>query len=209
MDAWIDRPPEPAAFAGVRLIRVPAGRTIEGIITSPSLVGCNTHYYHRHTIPCEGPSCDACREGIPARWHGYVSLWQSASHTQHALELTALAATPIIAYQDRHGTLRGATLKATRTGNRPNSPVQTIISPTDVDLRKLPAAVKLRQFLAVLWSLAPSNIAADSTDATLDALADLPEPIADLTAGPDPRPRDSLLAAFYATKRSNGDNASQ
>jgi hypothetical protein len=153
MDHWINRPPKPTAFAGIRLLRVPAGRSLEGICTTPELIGCNTHYWHRHTTPCLGPSCPACLDGQPARWHGFVGYWSPSAHCQNVLELTALAAQPVIDYQDRHGTLRGATLKASRIGNRPNSPVQTVISPTDIDLRTLPKPIDLTKFLAVLWSL--------------------------------------------------------
>jgi hypothetical protein len=153
MDHWINRPPTPTEFAGIRLVRVPPNKTIEAIATSETLIGCNTHFAHRRTQPCNGPDCSLCLDGVPARWHGYISIFSTRSRTHAVLELTSLAAQPIADYQDRHGTLRGAQITATRIGNRPNAPVSVSICPCDVDLRTLPRPVCLQKFLTVLWNL--------------------------------------------------------
>jgi hypothetical protein len=153
MDNWTDQPPAPTQFAGIRLIRVPPGKTIEGLITSTHLVGRDTHFAHRRTQPCTGPDCSLCADAVPARWHGFIGIWSTRSRTQAVLELTALAAAPVADYAARHGSLRGATIQATRAGNRPNSPVTVTIAPTDTDLRQLPREIAIKRFLCLLWSI--------------------------------------------------------
>jgi hypothetical protein len=157
MENWKNRPPAPNEFGGIRLLRVPKAKTLELLITSDHLIGCDTHFSHRRTIPCTGPNCPLCLDGSPARWHGYVSICSTRQNAQAVLELTALAAQPVIDYQDRHGSLRGARLKAMRVGNHDNSPVNCSLEPSDVDLRTLPAAVHLENFLTVIWHLDKPN----------------------------------------------------
>jgi len=151
--AWQDEPPPQTEFAGIRLIRTPPGRELVGVITSDHITGCPTHYVHRRTTPCTGTSCTHCLDGLQPRWHGYLSIRSMYSETQYVLELTALAAAPIQEYLRRHGTLRGARLHAKRVGDKPNSPVQTTVSPNDTDLRTLAPEVHMRRYLATLWSL--------------------------------------------------------
>jgi hypothetical protein len=157
MDNWKNRPPQPNEFGGVRLLRVPKGKTLDLLITSDTLIGCDTHFSHRRTIPCTGPNCPMCLDGQPARWHGYVSICSTRQTAQAVLELTALAAQPVIDYQDRHGSLRGARLTASRVGNHENSPVHCSLTPSDTDLRQLPSAVHLENFLSVIWHLEKPN----------------------------------------------------
>jgi hypothetical protein len=153
MENWKNRPPKPNEFGGIRIMRIPKGKGLDLLITSATLVGADTHFAQRRTIPCSGPACALCLDGSPVRWHGYVSICSTRLSAQGVLELTALAATPLIDYQDRHGSLRGASLRAARTGNHDNSPVHCSVNPSDIDLRTLPPAVHLEQFLAVIWHL--------------------------------------------------------
>lgn len=153
MPIWQDEPPQPHEFGGVRLLRVPPRGWTHGTITSHRLIGTYTHFSSRRTQPCSGPTCSLCAEGQPPRWHGYLSILSSSSARHLVLELTALAAQPVAEYQKRHGSLRGATIKAERAGNRPNSPVHVEVTPADTDLRTLPAEVHIRRYLATIWGI--------------------------------------------------------
>ena len=157
MDNWKNRPPAPNEFGGIRLLRVPKAKSLEMLITSDTLIGCDTHFSHRRTIPCTGPGCPLCLDGSTPRWHGYISICSTRHTAQAVLELTALAAQPVMDYQDRHGSLRGARLKATRVGNHDNSPVHCSLEPSDVDRRTLPEGVHLENFLTVIWHLDQPN----------------------------------------------------
>jgi hypothetical protein len=119
---WQNRPPEPTEFAGIRLVRVGPGKSIEAIITCDHLIGANTHFAHRRTQPCTGPDCSLCRDAVPARWHGYLSIWSTRNRSQAVLELTALAAVPVADYDDRKGGLRGALITATHRCTLPSRP---------------------------------------------------------------------------------------
>ncbi len=153
MGDWQDRPPPPREFAGLRLTRVPKSKSLAGIITCDHMVGRNTHFEHRRTVPCTGDDCLLCADKNPKRWHGYVSICSSRSTTQIVLELTDLASQPVIAWYDRRGTLRGTRIVAERKGNFDNSPVTCTLEVTDVDLRTLPESPDLRRFLKMLWKL--------------------------------------------------------
>jgi hypothetical protein len=154
---WKDRPPAPTEFGGIRLGRVQPGKDYEALITCESMAGHDTHWWKRRTVPCTAPDCAACCEGTPARWHGYLSVYSTRTRINSVLELTSLAAASVAEYEDRHGSLRGALLRANRLGNRPNSPVSVTIVPFDGDLRTLPRAVDLRRFLETIWSVKPNR----------------------------------------------------
>jgi hypothetical protein len=157
MSDWNDQPPSPAEFAGVRLIRVPKGTVLQGIITCDRMVGRFTHFVRRRTVPHVEKDCPECLNGSEPRWHGYISVWAPTGHAHSVLELTALAAAPVQDFQDRHGSLRGAEIYARRLGNAPNGPVQTTVNAADHDLRKIPQAVNLRAFLCTIWRIPLDN----------------------------------------------------
>jgi len=153
MSDWDDNPPGPTEFAGIRLIRVPKGTIMQGVITSTTMVGRYTHFVRRRTIPHFDADCPECLSGSEARWHGYISIWAPTGHAHSVLELTALAAAPVKDFLDRHGSLRGAEIYAKRMGNAANSPVQVTVNAADWDLRKIPQPVDLRAFLCTIWRI--------------------------------------------------------
>lgn len=155
MPVWINRPPAPTEFAGIRLGRVQVNKPLEAIITCDHLVGAITHFARRRTQPCTGADCPWCLDAIPGRWHGYLSVLSTRTRSQYILELTALAAVAVADYEERKGSLRGAMIVATRIGNKPNSPVTCTVSPSDADLRTLPRGVNLEKFLCTIWHVPP------------------------------------------------------
>jgi hypothetical protein len=163
MIQWTDQPPDPGEFAGIRLIRVPPKSIFEGVVTSPTLQGCPTHYAERRTQPCTGDACRHCLAGHLPRWLAYLSIQSQRTRAHVVLELTALAAGPIAEFAKRHATIRGTYLTAERTGARPNAPVHVNIRPHDSDQRILPPPVDLKRFFALLWHL---------TDTPTDSVAE-------------------------------------
>jgi len=93
------------------------------VITSPDLLGCNTHFFGGHTVPCETPECEACLKGIPWRWHGYLAAIQAQTHAHFIFEFTAQAGDTFREYFQLHGTLRGCIFQAERMHHRPNGRV--------------------------------------------------------------------------------------
>lgn len=177
MPVWQNEPPAPTDFAGIRIFRCPANGSTVGIATSERITGCPTHYAHRRTQPCEGPDCPLCQShGVP-RWHGWIAIATMKSHYVAVLELTALAAAPLHEYFQRHGSIRGARITATRIGNKTNSPVSVKVEAEDLDLRTLPKAIDMEKFLETLWHPDARKHVAPCTSIDSETVENQPEPI--------------------------------
>ncbi|KKL63923.1 hypothetical protein LCGC14_2170260, partial [marine sediment metagenome] len=73
MPIFSHTPPDQGHGPSLRLRRTPGPGTLTATVTCERLIGCPTHFYQRRTVPCEGDACQACSEGYPWRWHGYIS----------------------------------------------------------------------------------------------------------------------------------------
>lgn len=133
--------------------RTPAQRPLDAIVTSHDLIGCYTHFYKGSTIPCEGENCKAHAEGIPFRWHAYMSCVDHKSNLHFLFEVTALGATHFTAYRDVHNGLRGCFFRAERWNRKPNGRCIFQMKPAVLADRELPPAPDLEKCLAILWSL--------------------------------------------------------
>jgi hypothetical protein len=161
MPRWTQTPPADSRNGSLPLLRTPATTPLRAIITSPALVGCDTHFYGGHTVPCERPNCKACLEGIPYRWHAYVAAYSITSNLHFIFECTAQAAQKLVDYQTDHGTLRGCAIEAYRWHKRPNGRVVIQTTTTGTPLNVLPPAPDLAKVMAIIWSLPPQNVEAD------------------------------------------------
>jgi hypothetical protein len=155
---WNDRPPADTIGVALPLIRASNGRPFRGHVTCHHLLGCNTHYWSGRTTPCASDDCPACKEGAPWRWKGYLSAIDCDTRRHVLLEVTALAAEPLVQYQDAKGTLRGALIEATRPGTRKNQRVWIRIKPAPEDAPALPPEPNLAKALAQIWSLPTTEL---------------------------------------------------
>lgn len=156
MPNWSHDVPADPANHGLPLRRTPARANLIGVITSDEMIGCDTHYFHARTLPCERPNCEACNEGFPFRWHSYVSYWDPKQQEHAILELTAQAAEHLVTYKQAHGTLRGCLFQASRVGARPNGRVLLRCKPADLTKLPLPSAPDLEVVLSVVWNVQQS-----------------------------------------------------
>jgi len=145
-------PPEANRYA-LPLLRTPKAGALFAIITSPDLIGLDTHFWKGHTMPCEAPNCEACEHGMPTAWHGYIAVFNPASNHQALLEFTPAGGLQLEAYRDTAGTLRGANLKAERAGKRANGRLQFTLSPSDPQRVHIPDPPDLIKVLAAIWRL--------------------------------------------------------
>lgn len=150
------QPPADLGRSGYRLLRTPAAHPLIGHILSDNLVGCRTHFYNQRTSPCESPNCDMCDSGIAWRWHGYVVMILDATQEIIIFECTARSAESIAAYYQRHGTTRGAHMKASRVNSRPNGRVLLQCKPADLQKISLPKAPPVEKLLCHIWNI-PAN----------------------------------------------------
>jgi len=153
MLAFSNRPPRESTGHNFDVIRTPASGKLRGIITSENLIGCPTHYFQLHTVPCQQPECQPCNLGLPWRWHGYVTIFTANTHLHQLLELTAPPAEVLATYYEQHGTLRGCEIIAGRVSPRPNGRVRLITKPANLENISLPTPPDLRLILATIWNL--------------------------------------------------------
>jgi len=159
-------PTEPNRHA-LPIKRTPTGRAIVGIITCHDLIGTNTHFHRGRTRPCTKEDCPACGDGIPFRWHGYVSLWNPKTKEHVILELTARMAERIAEYRQTTGTLRGARLRCQRVNLSPNAKAMVEIGPENVEALRLPPPPDLVKCMATIWNFSHDEMTVNGTQKDL------------------------------------------
>lgn len=153
MPKWTTDPPDHGEGPALPIRRTPASGKLLAVITTEQLIGCDTHFYQGHTVPCERPDCDACRDGIPFRWHGYVAATDYNSHLHFIFEMTAAAAEAFKNYRDAHGTLRGCLFQAERLHRRPNGRVIIQTKPVEKQHILLPKPPDMVSCMSIIWQL--------------------------------------------------------
>lgn len=163
MPQFSDTPPRNPKGVSFQIVRTPAGQPLIGIITSENLVGCFTHFWKRRTMPCKHPECDACKSGIPFRWHAYQSAYLTKTHAHVLFECTAQAAERFVEYREAHGSIRGCLFQASRANSAPNA--RLIIQCRPADLREiiLPNPPDILGCLEILWDFRAGDLKADRT----------------------------------------------
>jgi hypothetical protein len=153
MPTWSTELPTTAKHMGFDLRRTPPASPLGGIATSPDLIVVATHYYHGRTTPCEAPDCPACRESIPFRTHVYISLFDPKKCEHFLFECTAAAAKPLAEHRTLYGTLRGASIHASRPKCRPNAKVYIQTNTIDIARVHLPEPPDIQKALCVIWRI--------------------------------------------------------
>jgi len=158
MPTWSNAVPSDPRGHGLPLVRTPAARSLQAIVTSPDLIGCNTHFWGGHTVPCEHPKCDACQNGIAYRWHAYLSAYNPDDQLHFVFEMTAQAAQTFAAYRDEHNTLRGCLFEAYRWKHARNGRVIIKCTPSALHPAVLPVAPDLANVMSIIWRLPAPNV---------------------------------------------------
>lgn len=154
-------PPLDPRGHSLTLKRCPTGKPLVAIVTCDDLVGCPTHFYGGRTVPCETENCEPCNEGVPWRWHSYLSCFQPSTKIHFLFENTARATEPFVLYRKAHGTLRGCCFKAQRLNSRPNSRVYIDTKPVDLEKQTLPEGPDLIKVLGIIWNIPAPAISTD------------------------------------------------
>ena len=158
MPNWSHEVPDDPRGYGLPLIRTPATGTLSGIITSTDLIGCDTHFWGGHTVPCTAPDCEAHEAGIGFRWHAYLAVYNPNTQLHAILELTAQAARKLKDYRKDHHTLRGCRIDAYRWKHKKNGRVILKCEPSTYNLTALPPPPDLTNVMAVIWRLPLDNV---------------------------------------------------
>lgn len=156
MPTYTNRVPDDPRGPSFPIVRTPAYKPLVAIVTCEDLVGTFTHFFHGRTVPCDGDQCEPCHDGLPYRWHAYVSAYNPESGLHFLFESTAQAAQHFVEFRDSVGSLRGCKFEAKRLGGKPNGRVLMRTATAQLVNLRLPQPPDLIKVLAILWNL-PSN----------------------------------------------------
>lgn len=158
MPNWTNSIPDDPRGKAFPIRRTPTSGKLTAVISSQDLLGCDTHFWGGHTVPCSRPDCEACRKGVPFRWHAYFAAVEQKNRLHFIFECTAQAADVFKAYRDAHSTLRGCLFQAERWHSRPNGRV--IVRTTTIDLTNfsLPIPPDVRQCMSIIWQLPDATV---------------------------------------------------
>lgn len=154
MPSFTNQPPEDPRGVALRLVRCPPIGTFSGVITSPDLIGTATHFWHGRTVPHEEEDCKACLDGLPWRWHAWVSVLKATTREHLLFEMTAAASKPLTTFRDANGSLRGCCIIASRPSRRPNGRVIITTDTMDLTNVQMPKEPNLVKALAIIWNIA-------------------------------------------------------
>jgi len=158
MPAYTNQPPRDASGTALPILRTPANGTLRACVTSDDLIGTNTHFWGGHTVPCTPPDCEACRNGVPYRWHAYLTAIHSKKSLHFLYEMTAPAAEMFVAYRAKRSSLRRCIFEAYRWRSSANGRVMLRCEPAPDENLILPPAPDLESVLAILWQLPQANV---------------------------------------------------
>lgn len=158
MPQFSTEPPEDLRGHALQLMRCPQMKPIKAVVTCDQLIGCKTHFFGGRTVPCEQESCPACHEGLPWRWHSYLSAYQEATKFHFLFESTARATEPFILYRKAHLSLRGCEFRAHRANSRHNARVIIETKPVDLEAFYLPPPPDLLKCLSIIWNLPEPSV---------------------------------------------------
>lgn len=156
MPAWSNKPPDTRREFSLPLVRTPRGKALVAAATTEHLIGCYTHFFGGRTIPCEDPSCIACKEGMPYRWHGYIGAYDFLNSRQFIFEVTAAGADFFMHYFNCMHTLRGCLFRAQRVSAAANARCTIECKPADLSKIILPDPPDIIKCLSVIWQLPAS-----------------------------------------------------
>lgn len=158
MPKWSNEIPIDPRGPAFPIIRTPPFKPLTATVTSEDLIGCFTHFYKGRTTPCDAPTCSACADGMPFRWHAYMSAYDSAQGLHFLFECTAQAADTFVEYRDAYGTLRGCCFQARRLGGKVNGRILIKTKPAKLDNVRLPQPPNIIACLSILWDLPTSEL---------------------------------------------------
>lgn len=158
MPNWSPNVPKRDGPRSMPLERTPTSGKLMAVITSPDLVGCNTHFFQGHTVPCTEPDCEAHRKGVPWAWHGYVGCMRAGTREHFLFEFTPQVGDVLKDYRAHHGTLRGCIICAQRHNSKSNGRVILQCKPGDLAALNLPDPPDLEACMAIIWNLNKNTI---------------------------------------------------
>lgn len=148
-----ERPSGPPTARVLDLVRCPPKGGLRGMITSPKILGIETHYWGGKTVPCGGSLCQACEEQQPARWHGYCGLLTPQPSRHVIVEITLQACEEIWRWEELNGEILGMKLSLARRADRVNGKILVQVDRIERGAYRLPAPPDLTKNLRIIWGI--------------------------------------------------------
>ncbi len=164
MPAWTHNVPEDPRGPAFPILRTPSYKPLTAIVTSEDLVGTYTHFYKGRTMPHEQEACEACKAGVPYRWHAYLSAWTQSTGLHFIFESTAQAAETFTEYREAFGTLRGCVFLAQRMNQKANGRVLIRTKPVDLKSMVIPEPPDIIKCLSIIWNLPAPSVSIDGIE---------------------------------------------
>lgn len=165
MPQWTEFPDPDQAEYSFRVVRTPAKGVLRGLITTPKVLGCPTHFVHNRTVPCTGEAtCPWHAEGYSWRWHGWVACILYGTYDHVIFEFTAAASDPFKTYYLCHQTMRACRFTASRPSGRSNGRITIGCTRVDEQTVKIPEAPNLRKLLCHLWNIPYVEVSEDTME---------------------------------------------
>lgn len=158
MPNWTRDIPTNGHGVALPIRRTPTSGSLCAVVTSEDLLGCDTHFYGGHTVPCSRPACKACADGLPYRWHAYLAALEQKSRLHFIFECTAQAAEAFKTFRDAHRSLRGCLFEAKRWHSRPNGRVIIRTATLDLTNFHLPISPDVRKAMSIVWQLPDAEV---------------------------------------------------
>lgn len=153
MPQFSDNLPEEHFTNAFPIVRTPTRGVLRATVTSARLTCAPVHYYNRRTIPHEiAAECVACQRHRAYRWMAWLVAVTPDEPAQVIFEMTARAARSFEVYASKHGSLRGARLRASRPTGKDNGRIAIEVRPPLRDGPELPKPPDLPAVLTHLWA---------------------------------------------------------
>lgn len=163
---WSDTPTPKDQTNRLELVTLGPAASVHGVITCQKLLGTDTHYLNKRTLPCSHEDCPGCLRHQPKRPEFYVSLYTSKPSKHLLLRLTPGAAHLIVEHCPNREAQRGTWLTVKRRGTKANGSLLVEVGEKLVDYLVLPPEPDLRKCLWHIWGLDDAHLTQEHPEYT-------------------------------------------
>lgn len=152
-EIFSDRPTDPIDQRRYTIKRIPRGRDVQGVVLSTTPLWVRRHFTPGGSKPCLGSVCEWCDEKIVPPWYGYLFCWSFRTNEIWIAEFTKRVEAEMVEWISKTGSLRGAWITLSRTGDKVNSPHRVALLKSKHGDTLCPDCPDLRAALMYIWRI--------------------------------------------------------
>jgi hypothetical protein len=167
-------PEEVVVLPQIPILSPGPGGTVAAFITSPKVLGVQTHWVGKRTRPHfrDTSSCEGCLLGNPMRWKGYLAGMVPPRGLMVLIEITWEAYRGCLALQGKCGDLVGRKIELHRMGQATNGKIVAKVSDEVAEAKNWPT-FDVREALERIWFGERPKASSESRKKVKDLLTDL------------------------------------